>query len=368
VTTSKTKIHHPYSIWPNQEEMNPHEGFDDDYLEFLVGRNVDDSLSVGSKKSPILYWTSELYGAGKCYREWLNWPYLLPLPFYDDHGPAASLKFAEHEINNSSKFHLTPLLERAQENRHLKNIIQAPYPWIPYKKKVGYRKEKDAKGTIVFYPHSNDGIELLDYDWDAYFESLKKLPQDFHPFVLCLHRHDIKKGYHKKLRRYGLPIVTIGESLSPFFVDRFYSMISKFRFATSNTGGSEVFLCEEHGVNFFIYGDRPVYFNYSHDQVPLGKRSEPDPYLEKLEYLKRKYFYSLPGEFVDPKRQLVTSILGTDLDSHLLRSRLKRMMIIESIRLFPNIIFVVVRYILSNMLPKYLKDRLINIYYKSRKK
>ena len=47
-------------------------------------------------------------------------------------------------------------------------------------------------------------------------------------------------------------------------------MISRFNFATSNRGGSELFYCEELGVKFFLKGKKPEYYNFSHEQVIKG--------------------------------------------------------------------------------------------------
>lgn len=337
-----TNLNSKNDLWPDGLEPDVFIGFSNAFLQQVCTPNVDKHVEKKHKfRLPRIFWPSELYGHGKCYRHWLNWPVWAPIPVYDDHGPPANLVFSNHEKTNKARIHLTSWKQRAEFNTGVnREIIHIEYPWVTYRKSKGYKQKDCRKGTLIFYPHSNDGIELMEYDWDDYFAKLKQLPNSFHPFVICLHRHDVVKQYHNALRKYNLPIITVGDSLSPYFVDRFYSLISNFRYATSNTGGSEVFLCEEFGVNFFIFGERPTYYNYSDPEVPTGVRSGPDSYFDWPEYMKRKHFKCLPDENTLEKNLVTAAVLGLGASTEQVRNRLKLLMIKESIRLSPLIIYM----------------------------
>ncbi len=323
------------SIWPPGIAAAISSGLTDEQLDAACEWGCAGQDATLSYESAYLFWPTELYSFGRCYREWLGWPRWLPIPVYGDHGVSLSGELAEHEVSNSARVYLTWNRARAQANatHPTKQVIRIPHPWVTYRRKHGIKLRNDAHGTLVFYPHSNDGIEIENYDLDQYFQSLQSLPAECHPLVLCMHRHDIKKGYHKRLRKYGIPIVTAGETSSPYFVDRFYDLISRFEYGTSCTGGSELFYCDELGVKFFIHGDRPVYVNRSHPQVPLGPMVPRGCVAMDADRKKTDYFSVFPPTETIERSQFVTDILGLDLDPQRMRTHLRRLFIREAIYL-----------------------------------
>lgn len=338
----------PEKIWPQHNSINPFEGFDDEYLEYICTEKVDDTTKSIFPRLPLLFWPTELYSFGRCYRLWLNWPSILPIPVYGDHGVALSGELQEHEINNRAAYYLCWYNKRVDSIKKYKKkrIIHITHPWVIYRRIAGYDLKKDAKGTLIFYPHSNDGIEIIDYDWDSYFDSLKSLDNNYKPIVICMHRHDVVKGYHKNLRKYNIPIVSAGETLSPLFVDRFYDLISNFRYATSPTGDSELFYCEEIGIRFFILGKEPVYYNFSHPQNPIGRLQPRDELAVASTQTKKTLFSKFPPASSPEKQQFVTEVLGLDLDWLVTAKNLKKIFIIETIRLFPIVYLVVINRLL----------------------
>ena len=281
-------------------------GYTDVELEMLCKKR--------ETKIPTLFWTTELYGFGKCYREWLGLSKLLPIPFYGDHGVTLSNNLFNHEIDNKSCYHLTWNKYRYEnpKNHILKKLIYITNPWITYRKKKKFTLKKDRKGTIVFLSHSIIGIDLEDENNDKYFNELNKLDNDLKPLVICIHMHDINKGLHKKLRKYELPLITIGNSLNSDFVDRFYDIISNFKHATSNSIGSQLFYCTEIGLPYFLYGDRPVYFNKSDENMPKGKMTYYDNNTEILSKEIIMSFSKFSQSITEKQQNLTISLLGLD--------------------------------------------------------
>lgn len=350
----------PSGLWPKQEKIDFHHGFDDGYLELLCTEEVDSEIDKRfyfKAKSPVLFWTTEVYGFGRCYRKWLNWPSWLPIPVYGDHGVQLSGTFAEHEVSNTSNYYLSWFNQRIDKISKLnqKKVIAITHPWIVYRRLCGYEKKINSKGTLIFYPHSIEGMDIISYDWDLYFERLTKISVDFMPFVICMHRHDINKGCHKQLRKYGLPIVTIGNPFSSFFVDRFYDLVSHFSYATSCTGGSELFYCEEFGVRYFIFGDEPIYYNYSHDQMPLGQVKYADDTERLSNLLKKEIFSTIPPQSSYFRDKFISSVLGLDNDYKTVVTYLKSIFISETIRLFPLIIRKLIFYFFFTICLTYIK-------------
>ncbi|WNC22418.1 hypothetical protein RHG98_00695 [Thermosynechococcus sp. PP22] len=341
----------PQKIWPNYEDINPFEGFDDAYLEYICSEKVDTRIKSNFARLPALFWPTELYSFGRCYRLWLKWPDILPIPVYGDHGVALSGELQEHEINNKAAYHLSWYKQRviSIERYQIKKVVHITHPWVMYRKIAGYNLKEKAKGTLIFYPHSIDRVEIIDYDWDEYFHNLESLEDRYKPFVICMHMHDVKKGYHKKLRKYNIPIVSAGETLSPLFVDRFYDLVSNFLYATSPTGGSELFYCEEIGVKYFILGKEPVYYNFSHPQNPLGVIKPRDEVAMISHQIKKELFSSLPPENSYEKKQFVSDVLGLELDSLAIAKKLKTIFFIETIRLLPAVSLNILLRLKSNL-------------------
>ena len=304
-------------LWPAGLHGKLKTGFSDQELEALCDwglRGHDATLPY--RGAQWLYWTAELYSFGRCYREWLGLPSWAPLPLYGDHGACTKGELASHELKAKPRMHLTWYKDRAEFNQGLseKSVVRVPHPWVTYRRRHGITKAAQAKGTLIFYAHSNNGIEILDYDWDGYFKELQQLPDAFHPLVVCMHRHDVEKSYHLKIRRFGFPIVSAGESSSPYFVDRFYDLVSQFEYATSNSGGSELFYCEEMGVKYFLKGDEPVRTNLSHPEAPIGPLVARDAIAARTGLRKRNLFASFPPYPSQEKAKFVADVLASDLD------------------------------------------------------
>lgn len=332
-------------LWPDGFSINDL-SFSNKQLESIVERNYcyAHDRSIGYRYYPWLYWTTELYSFGKCYRELMGFPKFLPLPFYGDHGVCLNSYFEPHEAKSKCKHHVTWFDERynslCSDDSHNKSIIHMPHPWVKYRHMKDIQLDSDRKGTLVFYAHTNNGIEMVDYDDDDYFAKLSRLPDEFHPITICIHQHDIKKGTHLKLRKYGLSIITFGLTSSIYFVDRFYDVVTKFKYATSSFGGSELYYCHELGLKYFILGKEPNLVNISHIAKPKGSLSENKCYLaKKTDNLKRELFSydNLNGSDLE-KDNLVSHILGMDVIDKFSYLDFKRKLYRSLISEYPNYI------------------------------
>ena len=319
------------NLWSRPIENIIKDGLTDSELE-LIDQYLDDESYV----VPWLFWTTELYSLGKCLREWLSWPEWLPIPVYGDHGVCEYGLLALHEQSNPSNYHLVWSRDRHNYGGILtkKRLLRIPHPWITYRHSKGYKPNPDRRGTLVFFPHSTMAIELNNYSLRQYMQELMELPSEYHPITLCLHRHDVVKKVYKLLRPYNIPIVSAGNTLSPFFIDRFYNLLSYFRYATSPLGGSELFYCYEFGTQFFIYGSQPQYINIADPNLPIGKMERLDIIAQKNYYLKMQLFRNLDAEPTAEKSDFVIAILG--LDSKVSLSKIKFIFVAELIRLMPD--------------------------------
>jgi hypothetical protein len=348
-------------FWPRDLRGKIKSGFSDDELELICDwglRGYDKCLQY--KSARWIYWPVELYSFGRCYRDWLNLPSWIPLPLYGDHGVNCRGELDSHELTSKPKVYLTWFKGRAENlaERKEKNVLRITHPWISYRRKYDLKKKNDACGTLIFLSHSNDGIEITNYDWGSYFDELKKLPDEYQPLLVCMHRHDVSKGYHKAIRKYNIPIVSAGETSSPYFIDRFYDVLSNFKYATSNTGGSELFYCEEFGVKYFIAGKNPAFLNNGDYRLPEGEDELESQMQDAAVAKKRELFCRFPPVPNVHKVEFVRDVLGLDVNIEESRYQLKKYLIIEYFRHIPEVSVGVLMLILSWVIPDGVKSML----------
>ncbi len=287
------------------------------------------------------YWTSELYSVGRLYRELAFYPEIFPLFVYSDHGIHPTSELAKHEIDNESEVHFTFNPERIKKNTIVnKQIYLISHPWVAYRKKKEYKPSFSAKGTLVFVSHSTTAVEWIEKDRDGYFSDLKNLPEKFKPLVLCMHMHDINKKHHLEYRKYGLPIVTCGNTSSINFVDEFYKLTTQFKYASSNTAGSQLYYCIEMGMPYFLFGDTPDLLNKSDTNLPLGVLKQKNETAIKIHKEEQKLFREMTDQ-VSPEQKIFAEwVLG-------LGSKMER----------PQFIFIVWWQLFKNM-KKFIKIHL----------
>ena len=321
-------------LWPNPLGNKIYIGFLDKELEAICNKtfleNYENRLPY--KSGYKMYWPVENYSLGRCYREWLNLPSWFPLPFNGDHGINESTELTKSEIATKTNVYVTWSRDRfnSLKNKYKKKILHVPHPWVMFRRSYGLKKKENSKGTVIFLKHGTFGLETLKYNYKKYFSELRMLPKEYHPLVLCLHCHDVKTNVHTYIREHGLPMISVGDWNSPYFVERFYSIISRFNFATSNYGGSELFFCEEFGLNYFIKGDSTNFFNTQNEGLPYGliKGNNLNSDLEKKKFLLFKEF---PPKKNGEKKIFVDITLGLDLNENKSHKKLLKYLFIELI-------------------------------------
>jgi len=263
-------------------QLDPHIGMTDKELEALA-----DNKYVNPGVAPWIHFAPELYSLGKCFRSAAKYPGFLPLYIFSDHGVTPRLDFYSTELTNSARVHLTwsPDIANNPKNHEAKKVIFIRHPWMSYRQKKNYQPLPDRKGTLVFFAHHVPGLEYVNHDISGYFEALKSLPEQYQPVTICMHMNDIHAGHHKEVRKYGLPIVTVGQQTSIFFVDRFYQLIQQFSYATSTSWGSQVAYCLEMGIPYFFMGEKPTLVNKSRNEFELGEIRPNEEFITNVEKL-----------------------------------------------------------------------------------
>lgn len=184
-------------------------------------------------------------------------------------------------------------------------------PFVIYRRMQGIEQVSDAKGTIAFPGHSLQHVRM-EYSIARYCELLRSLPQQFHPVTIALHPVDIERWHmDAEYRKHGFEVVSAGLDKSVPYYQKFYELLRRHKYATSNDLGSYMCYAVEMGIPFFLFGDIPTYDN----REGLASEMERQVYhgVEAYEIGRMATeLFSRPekGVITDEQRRFVESELG----------------------------------------------------------
>jgi hypothetical protein len=257
------------------------------------------------------FWTWEVYALGAALRRVLNLGWGPRLSVGSDHGINLGTEPGDSDQKLETDIHVTWSLWRAKMEFHdARLVLRAQHPWVPYRKIKGYSLSPQARGTIVFVPHSVPGLDYEEFNIEDFLATLKSLPEKFHPLTLCLQFHDASIEAVIKIAKAGYRSVTAGNSLSPSYADRFYSIIRTHQYATSPSIGSQLFYCHELGVRYFLFDPQKKF------QRRLNPtKGVPLPNQEITERIKEAFDIGNIDTHERERDSMVNEGLGLDLDS-----------------------------------------------------
>ena len=267
------------------------------------------NLALGRKPSKQ-FWTWEVYGLGHAKKDLLGISQYKSLNCGSDHGVHLETDASAEETMLGSDLFVTWSKWRSnlkfQDGRR---VVQIQHPWISYSKKHRLRKQLrgGSKGTLAFVPHSVPGMESESFSLTDYVKEVLSLPAGFHPISFCFHVHDINFRTMLVAAKMGIRVETVGAPLSPYYVRRFYKLIRGFRFATSPGIGSQLFYCQELGLEYFIFDPSRKF-----QRRPLGYGGpEQSPEVEG----RIRELFTLQGisEHKEEKSLIVSDALGLNI-------------------------------------------------------
>lgn len=223
------------------------------------------------KKRRKLFWAPEVYGFGKEIRRYGFFPGSWPLNIYMSHGITMFEEPLRDELENAAPvmFYFSPRLVDAFKKVSSKPCYCLMSPNVSYRRTKGINQDADARGTVAFLAHSTPVIEDR-MDFSSYMQQLHDLPDSHKPVTVCLHYHDVNKRIHKPFIDAGFEVVTVGHPYREDFIERFYSILKRFKYVTSNEIGSYLFYACEMQIPFFLYGSEPVLVNHGDGNIETG--------------------------------------------------------------------------------------------------
>jgi hypothetical protein len=250
-----------------------------------------------------------------------------------------------HERGSGARVHLTWNRRLYEANRTGRpRVVLIQNPWVTYRRLAGIHPAADRRGTLLFIAHSVPGWGGQRLDPDRLRAFAQSLPEAQRPLVACLHRHDVNVGLQQDLRDAGIPVVTAGNTTSPYFVDRFYDLVRRFERITSEFAiGSQDFYCEELGIPTTLLDldlrdkDRPIELPEHLASKGLSIRAMASIELEDVsataEYI-HATFRRPPEKSRAERMRLVEDFLATDqgLSRRAIRGLLLREMVVSGPR------------------------------------
>lgn len=234
---------------------------------------------------------TDYYGIGYWYKKYAGFPQNLTIRLYTDHAPSLQETLLPFDIRSPYKnalFHNTLKIEDNKEKKRFKKVYIAGSAFVHYRKIKNIQKSETPKGTLCLPMHPTTVADVI-MDYDAYMDKLLELPDNYHPFTICLYYLDIQKGLHQKFLNRGFDVVTAGHLYDDQFPVRFYDFLKDKKYVTSNAYGSFIPYAIEMGIPFFFHGhmDEIKINNRGDDGAKMGVST-----LEEFTHIGRKVSYN----------------------------------------------------------------------------
>lgn len=276
-------------------------------------------LNAFKKSGSTKFAVTGYYGFDWLIREYSYYPSFLSLAAGVEHGPALRDEPSKGDLDAGYPLmymHSKKLLNRWKALSTIP-CYQICSPFVYYRRSRKIERDKDARGTLAFPMHSTHYIDSI-FDVEAYMRELKGLPAEFQPVSICIYYTDIARGLHKPFLNQGFKVYTAGHRLDPEFPVRFYDILRRFKYGTSNQTGSYIFYAVEMGIPFSLLGVKGKMFNRGNPSSPQGE-FDPEQLKNDQKRQIKGLFEGLHYDISAEQREFVAANLGLDTST----SRLK---------------------------------------------
>lgn len=231
--------------------------------------------------APKQYGITEMYSQGCLIREYAGFPCWLPLCVCADHGAGDP-----HVLKSEKDNDAYAMLAFSKAKKHFydeecsKPCYHIPHPFVWYRRKHNIKRRNDANGTIAFPAHSSADVDCR-FDIDKYIQFLKGLPEEMQPVSACIFSVDVLNGMHKPFIEAGIPVYTAGNISDIRFVERYYDILSRFKYSTSNEPGSYLFYSIEMGIPFSLCGGTVSHYCHGNIDWDFGYFNLPTAFVRE---------------------------------------------------------------------------------------
>lgn len=203
-----------------------------------------------------------------------------------------------------SRVHLTWSGENAQIRIPEITILPIQHPWLMHLENSGSVENNSRKGSIFYPLHRAPGYDFIGLDDEASIKYLKELPDDFYPIEISLHMHDLGGERQKLFEASGFKTVSLGKTNNPNFHREFFSLVSNYKHAFSESWGSHIPFLLKSGIPTQII-PRAITITRSGETTPVHS-GKFETELQKAEEMFAAFPY-----FISPEQMLyIDSLLG----------------------------------------------------------
>ena len=266
-------------------------------------------LSVLESKTFHFHWSSEIYGLGECFRRTARYPRILPLFFTSDHGVNIS-GYLDPDIKTrkvKTRKHITWSEENLHTNVAKLKIEGTQHPWLYYLEDNKEKLKENRSGSIFYPLHRAPGFIFHGLDDSESIKYLHNLPDQYQPVHVSIHMHDLGSEREKLFLSAGFKVVTLGETNDRKFHEKFFSLISGYRYAFSESWGSHIPFLIKCGIPTQIIPRRISILEASENKKVHSNEYEME--LRQAE----KIFSKSPTQITSDQIQYVDRVLGVKL-------------------------------------------------------
>lgn len=280
------------------------------------------------------YW----YGMKRALYESIELSNWLPVSCHLQHGVGAWRVDPEPDLLTLTSPYPVLFLENQYQVDIAKAYTKAPirkpiYPigsvFARYRRYKQWAQRPDAKGSLAYISHSTLNIQAK-ADWESLITAFKQLPPAYHPITVSVYFKECLKGVHELFMDAGFDVVTAGHMFDPYFVDRFYEILSGVRYVVCNDFGSHIYYATEMDIPVLVTGNTAEYF-VSEKERSTNRKSWDYQYVPSLQETLQLYTHSQEaieaGIQITPEQYAHThQIMGTEeaLSSEAIKTILQR--------------------------------------------
>jgi FkbM family methyltransferase len=295
------------------------------------------------------------YGIGYWLKKYLRIPVFIPLHIFMDHHVPTTDEPYLAQLNSTVPVFVTREAQQSiLKNKYLikSYVMGAPFVYCRWLNQI--EQAPNAQGTIAFPSHSTHLIDTV-FDWESYADTLLTLPAEFQPITVCLYWKDLLLDRQKPFADRGMTVVTAGHMIDPSFTVKFYNLMKKAKYTTSNLVGSFAYYSIEMNIPFFLYGERPMKNNFGGDlHCPPG--------LYERTYEDETYFnydFSKPITISPFLKQKCIERLG--IDKPIDKKGLKRVIYLSVLKVIIIKPKELLARIVSKSLPQFIKKAIYHV-------
>ncbi|MGD9077994.1 MAG: FkbM family methyltransferase [Desulfobacterales bacterium] len=143
--------------------------------------------------------------------------------------------------------------------------------------------QSDAKGTLILPAHSTHHL-TNNYDFNAFVQYLKNLPEKYKPITICLGWRDIQLRMHEAYLKHGFECTTAGHMYDKDFFPRLVRIFASNKFAVTNHIGTSAFYAAAMDIPVNLYRQKIETKPARFDQpAHLLQEAQFKPYLPIVE-------------------------------------------------------------------------------------